>query len=393
MLKVLSVTEFNRYLEGVIDAEVMLKNVEIRGEVSVVSVSGVHAYFNLKDENAQIQCCVFSYSKTYLPKNGERIIARGSADFYVKGGRISFNVEKITLDGIGRLYLQTEELKQKLLKQGIFDSSHKKTVPPYPMNICVVTSKSGAVIRDIITTIRKVNISINITVKDIRVQGEDADKDIVRALLAVDKLDYDAVILARGGGSLEDMINFYKENVVLAVYNMNTPIISAIGHETDYSLCDFAADARAATPTAAAQLIAYDELQLRADILTALKDMRHSIDKKYRQSLNYIVTAVRDISANVGQRIMKSELLLNKKVSDMVLGIRSVLYKNEGEFYKLASKVENKNPMKLMRLGFYKITKDKKNISDVKELRPGDGVFIHGAGAQASAKIIEVKEV
>jgi len=211
------------------------------GEVSGFKFSGPHAYFTLKDKNSQLSCVCFYAAKTYNPKDGESVIIRGELDYYLKGGRLSLKANSIQPVGQGLLFLEFERLKAMLQKEGLFDAEHKKAIPAYPRNVLVVTSKTGAVIRDIVTTVRRKNPVINIVVRDVRVQGEGAGKDIAGVLRRVDLLGYDVIIIARGGGSLEDLAPFYDEELVRAVYAMNTPVISAVGHETDFSLCDFVA--------------------------------------------------------------------------------------------------------------------------------------------------------
>jgi exodeoxyribonuclease VII large subunit len=259
MDKTLSVLQLNTFILRIIEKEGLLHNINVYGEIS--AISGAHAYFTLKDKDAQISCVCFNARKTYVPSaEGESVIIQGSIDYYVKGGKLSLNVNTIQPVGKGLLHIKLEQLKLKLQAEGLFAAEHKKPIPRFAKRVAVVTSVSGAVIRDIITTVRKKNSIIDIDVFDVRVQGDTASSDIIRGLTAVDNLAYDCIILARGGGSLEDLMPFNDERLARVIYALNTPIVSAVGHETDFSISDFVADARAATPTAAAELVAYDAL-------------------------------------------------------------------------------------------------------------------------------------
>ena len=249
----ISVTELNQTIKSVFFDNSFFNNLYVYGEISGYSVRGGHAYFTLKDKESQIAATIWSVARFGLNiKEGDSVILLGGVDYWTKGGKLSFIAKNIIPMGKGLLFLEFEKLKLKLEEEGLFAEEHKKPIPKYPKKILVITSKDGAVIRDINSTIRKYNPVIDIVVKDVRVQGESAAREIVKAREACDKLNYDVIIIARGGGSLEDLAPFYDENLARAVYNMNTPVISAVGHETDFSICDFVADYRAETPTAAA---------------------------------------------------------------------------------------------------------------------------------------------
>ena len=279
----ISVTEINLTIKACMDSPIF-KGLFVFGEVSGFKFSGPHAYFTLKDKDSQISCVCFNAKRTYSPKDGEGVIVKGSIDYYVKGGRLSLQVTDIEPAGMGALALEFEKLKAKLASEGLFDEAHKKPIPQYVKNVLVVTSKTGAVIRDIVTTVRRKNPIINIVVRDVRVQGEGAGHEIAKILPLVDELGYDVIIIARGGGSLEDLAPFYDEELVRAVYAMNTPVVSAIGHETDFSLCDFVADARAATPTAAGELVAFDYYTMIDNLKDAMASLKRNAVRKFEMA-------------------------------------------------------------------------------------------------------------
>ncbi|MEG1985718.1 MAG: exodeoxyribonuclease VII large subunit [Clostridia bacterium] len=392
MLNTLTVTEFNNYIKNIFVAEEMLHNVAILGEISGFRISGAHAYFSLKDKGGILQCSCFQYKKTYVPKEGESVVVVGSPDYYVAGGRFSFIVSKIEAVGIGLLFQKIEELKLKLLSEGIFDESHKKVIPKFSKNIVVVTSKTGAVIRDIFRTIRKKNPLINIVVKDVKVQGEFAVNEITLALNAVDKLGYDCVILARGGGSLEDLMPFYDEAVVRAVYNMETPIISAVGHETDFTLCDFAADARAATPTAAGELVAYDFYQTHLQIVDMVNRMKLSVNKNLETDLHKTKFLTSSVLNGV-ERLYKDNMSRLKMMDmRMFTAVTSVTKNKEFLVEKMINTLDNLNPARILKSGYFKVYKGVNPVLSVKNVNIGDIITVKGIDGKLSAEVNTIVE-
>lgn len=275
-----TVSQVAKFIFDVFEAETYLHNICIYGEVSGYKISQNHAYFTLKDENCQIQCSCFNYRKTYVPKDGETVIIKGSPNFYQKGGRLSFVVDFIEPRGKGDLFLKIEELKLKLKEEGLFEEVYKKSIPAYCKTVGVVTSKTGAVIRDINTTIRRYNKAIDIILYDAKVQGVGAVEEMIDGITALDKLNLDAIIIARGGGSVEDLMPFNDERLARTIFNAVTPIISAVGHETDFTICDFVSDKRAATPTAAAELVAYSQSEQIENLKYTLGLLNKEITRK-----------------------------------------------------------------------------------------------------------------
>jgi len=391
----ISVSELNVFIKSFIDSA-PLKNIEVYGEISGFKTSGAHAYFVLKDQNSQLSAVCFNYSKTYVPKDGESVILRGGVDYYAKGGRLSFQVAEIRPLGMGLLAMQFELLKKKLEAEGLFSAEHKKKIPAYCKNILVVTSKTGAVIRDIVTTARKKNPVVDIVVKDVRVQGERAAAEIARALKAVDKLGYDVIVIARGGGSLEDLAPFYDEQLARTIFLLNTPVVSAVGHETDFSLCDFVADARAATPTAAAELVAYDYFAL----VSSIKKYSELISDRCRAKLRQKVMNVQILGGrlqNLSTKFYsKKQIILletNRKLAEaqkrlferklsrlLTLSAKSteqmsqVFLKNENRARFLISNLDNLSPLKTLKRGYFTVKKDGKTITGVANLAVGDAV-------------------
>lgn len=389
--KLISVTVLNQYIHGVFVAEEMLHGISLCGEVSGLKTSGGHAYFVMKDENAQVQCCCFRYAKTYLPKEGETIVARGSVDYYEKGGRLSFNIDSIRPFGEGLAALRLAQLKQRLLEEGYFDESHKVAVPEFCNNICVLTSASGAVIRDIVTTVRKVNRIVNITVRDIPVQGNSCADAIVRELAVVDKLGFDVIVIARGGGSAEDLMPFNEERVVKAVYACKTPVISAVGHETDFTLCDFVADVRAATPTAAAQLVAYDVSALLARIEEYLYDMYGAVSVKTREAVLSFVSLSNRIAANTLLNCSELGRKLELSSQNMANILQNRITDASSALKTAVTRLSDVNPAHILAKGYFALSKDGVRVTGVGDLAEGDEITLQGGDGTAVASVKEVK--
>lgn len=392
-LKYLSVSEFNLIISNIIRAEEMLYNVTLLGEVSQFKAYGNHSYFTLKDKDSEISCTCFNYNKTYVPKQGESILATGSPNFYAKKGTISFNIERIKPAGIGELYVKLEELKIKLKQEGLFDDKFKVPIPQFPKNICVVTSLNGAVIRDIVTTIRLRNDIINIKVYDVRVQGEGAAKTIIKALKDVDKCNYDVIILARGGGSLEDLMPFNDEELARTIFALNTPIISAVGHETDFSISDFVADKRAATPTAAAEMIAYNVKEWKQLIISKSENMYNNIINNYKRMRLRVNNGINLINTQSMLILNRNYNKTDKLMKSMCEMVGSIYISKEHKLDKLISALDLSSPIKLLRSGYFRVSKDRLPIYSVKQLKQNDNIIIRGADGEVNAKVLDIKEI
>ncbi len=280
-MKPLRVSEINNYIKKIFSQDILLPEVSIVGEISNLSkhyASG-HVYFNLKDENSKIKCVMF---KSYVQatdvelKEGLKVIASGNISIYEKDGIYQLYIKKIQRDGIGELYTAFEELKLKLQKEGLFDPSHKVPIPEYPKKIGIITSLTGAVIKDILRIIKRRFPPVNIVIYPSQVQGEKAIDQIIEGLLYLDSIDdIDTIILARGGGSIDELFIFNNERLARTIYNVHKPIISAVGHETDFTIADFVADLRAATPSEAAELAVKD----MNTVLNDMEELRNHLIK------------------------------------------------------------------------------------------------------------------
>ena len=258
--KTFTVSEINYLINQKLKQDQNFKNILVKGEISNFSTnpSSGHSYFTLKDERSQISAVMFKFMKDrflkFEPEDGMKVIVKGKIEVYEQQGKYQLYATKITEDGIGNLHIAFEQLKKKLEKEGLFDDTVKKAIPKYPKKIGVVTASTGAAIRDIITTIERRYPICEVVIFPTLVQGDQAKNQIVKQIRNAQNYDIDTLIIGRGGGSIEDLWPFNEEIVAREIYNCEIPVISAVGHETDFTISDFVADKRAPTPTAAAEL-------------------------------------------------------------------------------------------------------------------------------------------
>ena len=347
----------------------MLFDLDVIGEVSSYGISGQNAFFTIKDETSLLNCVLFNAYMFPKPNIGDKVIVHGSPKYYVKGGKLNFNAVSIQPFGEGDIYKRFLELKDKLEKEGLFDISHKKPIPAKIDRIGVVTSETGAVIHDIINVVTRRNAAQDIVLFPIKVQGIGADMEIANALNFFSDYDeIDAVIVGRGGGSEEDLLNFNSEIVARAVYNCKKFVLSAVGHETNYTLCDFAADLRAPTPSAAAELLTKDggERKRQLDL------MFDSIYSKTTNKINLQQVTLDYCIEKIDDKI--SELIKAKSI--------------KLEMIKQA--IEKLNPTKILEKGYAKIEKNGKSISGLKDLKADDEIDLYFVDGKAQAKLKKV---
>lgn len=275
MNKVFSVAQINAYIKRIFQSDYALNRIYIKGEVSNCKYhSSGHIYFSLKDDKSQISCVMFANQRIsgldFEMENGQTVIVSGSISVFERNGTYQLYANKISLDGIGRLYVEFEKLKEKLYREGLFDHEKKKPIPQNPKTIGIVTAKTGAAIHDIMSVAKRRNPYIQLVLYPAQVQGDGAAETIVRGIETLDRYGVDTIIIGRGGGSIEDLWAFNEEKVARAIYAAKTPIISGTGHEVDTTIADYAADLRAATPTAACEL-AVPDLRETLDAIDARK--------------------------------------------------------------------------------------------------------------------------
>jgi exodeoxyribonuclease VII large subunit len=296
--RVLSVKDLNRYIRMKMEGDTRLSDVWIRGEISnFTHHSSGHMYFTLKDEGSRIRAIMFATHNQrlpFIPKEGSRVIARGNVSVYERDGQYQFYAVQMQPDGIGSLYLAYEQLKSKLEEEGLFSAERKRPLPRYPKTIGVITSPTGAAVRDIMITIRRRYPQARAILYPVLVQGKGAAPSIVKAIRTMnDMAEADVLIVGRGGGSLEELWAFNEEIVARAIYQSNIPVISAVGHETDFTIADFVADLRAATPTAAAELAVPSSAELRGQLVQRQRQLNQGLQQRLKRSRDRLVSLQR----------------------------------------------------------------------------------------------------
>ncbi|MBQ2713206.1 MAG: exodeoxyribonuclease VII large subunit [Clostridia bacterium] len=387
-IRYITVSQLCGYVKGIFDAEELLHNIWLLGEVSGFTVSNGNAFFTLKDAGGLIGCVYFGIDQSdYRPKNGDLIVARGRPAYYPRGGRLNFQTSEIRPYGQGLLYAERQKLKERLEKEGLFDKKYKKPLPKYALKIGVVTSEKGAVLQDIIRVTKRRNPFVEIILYPVSVQGVKAVQEICEGIRAMDAVSPDIIIVARGGGSDEDLSPFYEEKVVRAVFEAKTPVISAVGHETDYTFCDFAADERASTPSVAAELAVFDYQELcnllKSTHLLALSRIRSKMQTataRYRQANSAIVHGA---MRNYNDKKRRVERALTK----IRFSAEAKLTAYKTRCAKAIELLQSAKPTRWLQRGYAYVTQNGKRIKGAAALRVGDTVKLTFSDASVIAKI------
>ena len=389
-----SVSDLNLYIKEKIAGDEALNAVVVKGEISNFKAHYTgHFYFTLKDDKSLIKCIMFkSYAEriNFRPKDGMKVIVFGGVSVFERDGIYQIYVKAMMEQGVGDLYAAYEKLKGDLEKEGLFDESHKKKIPLKPKIIGVLSSSTGAVIRDIINVSTRRNPNCYIRLLPVPVQGPGAAKEIVKGIETMNEKDLaDVIILARGGGSLEDLWPFNEEIVARAIYNSEIPIISAVGHETDFTIADFVADLRAPTPSAAAELANPDIYELKNKINTLNERARLSLKKKlelmkmkYQSLMNSKVFT--DPIQNMQNNYLRIDGFIKRLENSIVLKQKG----GQKDFKSMALKLDALSPLKTMVRGFSIIEKDGKIIKSSKNLEKDDEVNIKLIDGNKQAKIM-----
>ena len=377
--RIISVSQLNYYVKSLLDNDAHLSSVFVTGEISNLTdhYRSGHIYFSLKDNNCVIKAVMFAGNARNLkfkPQEGMKIIARGRVSLYEPSGNYQFYVEDMQPDGIGELTIAFEQLKKKLSEKGIFDQSHKKPIPKFPQTIGVITSPTGAAIQDIKNILSRRFPSADIVLCPVLVQGESASAQLVNAVNIFNEYDCaDVIIIGRGGGSIEDLWAFNSEELAYAIYASNIPVISAVGHETDFTICDFVSDLRAPTPSAAAELAVPDKEELIAyynsqkQYLTSILDNKISkanrVLSEYKLVLNENSPEKQIAKYNENISLFRNRLesLMNEKLNTAF----EKIHKNGG-------KLEALNPVSVLQRGYSVAEKDGIIVSSVNDVKTDD---------------------
>ena len=389
----ITVSDLNRYIKDKIADDEYLNNILIKGEISNFKnhYTG-HMYFTLKDEKSLIKCIMFkSYATklTFMPKDGMKVMILGGVSVFERDGVYQIYVRAMEEDGLGDLYTKYQELKEKLEKQGLFDEEHKMKIPQMPKVIGVLTSQTGPVIRAIINLSTKRNTNVNIRLLPVPVQGEGAAEKIAYGIEYMNRNKLaDVLILARGGGSLEDLWPFNEEIVAHSIYNSEIPIISAVGHETDFTIADFVADLRAPTPSAAAELAVPDIYEVKRKIDTYQDRLRSSLIKKVElMKLRYEKCMASSAFREPLRKINDNYLKIDTYIKHLEGLIKTKQEKVKTKYIKQVAKLDALSPLKTLYRGYSITEKDGKIIKSKEELGTGDCVEIRFADGRKQAEI------
>ena len=390
----ISVTELNSYIKNKIADDEYLNNVLIKGEISNFKnhYTG-HMYFTLKDENSLIKCVMFkTYAQKlgFMPKDGMKVFVLGGVSVFERDGVYQIYVKVMQEDGVGILYKKYEELKQRLEEEGYFDEEHKKRIPQMPKIIGVLTSQTGSVIRDIINVSTRRNPNVNIRLFPVPVQGEGAAEKIAEGIKFMNENKLaDVLILARGGGSLEDLWPFNEEIVAHAIYNSEIPIISAVGHETDFSISDFVADLRAPTPSAAAELAVPDIYEVKQKINTYQNRLRLTLIKKVEiMKLRYEKCMSSRVFKEPLRNINDNYLKIDVYIKKLENSIKTKQKEEKTKYIELISKLDTLSPLKTLTRGYSLVEENDKIIKSAKDVKTGDKINIRFVDGTKQAEIL-----
>ena len=389
----ITVTDLNKYIKDKITDDEYLNNILVKGEISNFKnhYTG-HMYFTLKDENSLIKCIMFkSYAQklNFIPKDGMNVIVLGGVSVFERDGIYQIYVKVMEEDGLGKLYKKYEKLKNDLQEQGLFDESHKKSIPLMPKTIGVLTSQTGSVIKDIINVSTRRNPNVYIKLLPVPVQGEGAAEKIADGIYYMNKNKLaDVLIIARGGGSLEDLWPFNEEIVAHSIYNSEIPVISAVGHETDFTIADFVADLRAPTPSAAAELAVPDVYEIKQKIYLYQNRLRLALKKKLEiMKLRYEKCMTSSAFKEPTRRINENYLKIDSYIKRFEIAISQKKEKEKAKYIKLVSKLDTLSPLKTLTRGYSIVQKDGKAIKNKDELQLGDKISLRFINGTRNAEI------
>ena len=396
---VLSITQINEYIRSKMDADPLLTEVAVRGEISNYKLypSG-HHYFTLKDEGGALKCVMFkgnAYRLRFRPENGMKVIAMGKISVYPRDGAYQLYCSAMAMDGVGDLYAAFEQLKAKLAAQGLFDPAHKKALPKYPGIIGIVTSSAGAAVHDMLRILRKRYPLSQVRLLPVRVQGVEAPPEIAAAIRYANHYNLcDLLIVGRGGGSIEDLWAFNDERVAYAIYESRIPVISAVGHEPDVTISDYVADLRAATPSNAAELAVPDQDALRQNLDAVSSAMATALSrqvKSCRQHLKVLASsgALLSPTGYLDQKRNNIALLKSRLLSAQIHGVE----RKKRRYVEMTAKLDAMSPLKVLTRGYAMAqTSEGAVIRSVKQVNNGDSITVSLSDGRITATVTDGKE-
>jgi len=381
-IKTLSVSGLNSYIKKTMDNDFILNNSRVKGEISNLKLHGSgHMYFSLKDAYSKLNCVMFRGSVSNLkmiPENGMNVVVKGRVSVYEKEGSYQLYCDSMELEGMGELFIAFEKLKGKLESEGMFLESHKRELPKYVKKIGVVTSPTGAAIQDIINVAKRRNNGVDILIYPARVQGINASSELIKGIKYMNKTDVDVIILSRGGGSIEELWAFNDEKLAYTVFNSEIPVITGVGHETDFTIVDFVSDRRASTPSQACEIAVFDTSEVNSRISYIRNSLDKIIIKKLADSRNRIdLLRGRIEFSNPKVRIVNEYAKVDDFRSLLERSIKLRVSKEKDRLGTLNALLLANSPLKVLNKGYSIIEDENKNvISTVDELRKNGVVCI-----------------
>ena len=393
--KILTVSQLNFYVKSVLDSDPRLNYVFLCGEISNLTdhYRSGHIYLSLKDNKSVIRAVMFAGNARNLkfkPMEGMKVICRGRVTLYEATGQYQYYIEDMQPDGIGALYQAYEQLKEKLQSKGLFDESHKKPIPYCPKTIGVITSPTGAAVQDIKNILTRRFPSVNIILCPVLVQGDNAAPQLVDAVNKLNEYDLcDTIIIGRGGGSIEDLWAFNDENLAYAIYNSHIPVISAVGHETDFTICDFVSDLRAPTPSAGAELAVPDRNEILQNLDAQRQYLSSLMDKKLIENNNIISEmSTKLLSLSPDDKIAKLYNDLDFLSQKYENNSNRIFQNTTNKIELLATKLESLNPVSTLKRGYSVVTNNDKTVTSVKDVKNGDTLAINVTDGKIISKVI-----
>lgn len=393
--KILTVSQLNFYVKSVLDSDPRLNYVFLCGEISNLTdhYRSGHIYLSLKDNKSVIRAVMFAGNARNLkfkPMEGMKVICRGRVTLYEATGQYQYYIEDMQPDGIGALYQAYEQLKEKLQSKGLFDQSHKKPIPYCPKTIGVITSPTGAAVQDIKNILTRRFPSVNIILCPVLVQGDNAVPQLIDAVNKLNEYDLcDTIIIGRGGGSIEDLWAFNDENLAYAIYNSHIPVISAVGHETDFTICDFVSDLRAPTPSAGAELAVPDRNEILQNLDAQRQYLSSLMDKKLIENNNVVSElTTKLLSLSPDDKIAKLYNDLDFLSQKYENNSNRIFQNTANKIELLATKLESLNPVSTLKRGYSVVTNNDKTVTSVKDVKNGDTLAINVTDGKIISKVI-----
>lgn len=393
--KVYTVSALNNYIRDLIDGDISLREIFIVGEISNFKAhSSGHMYMTLKDDKSAVKAVMFKSNASrlkFMPTNGMSVIVFGSISVFTRDGQYQLYIQNMQPDGVGSLTIAFEQLKEKLMKEGLFDASHKKELPKYPMTVGVVTSETAAAFEDIKNVLKRRWPMATVLLSPTKVQGEAAVPEIVNAITALDvSKKADVIILARGGGSIEDLWCFNDERVARAVYSCKTPLITGVGHEIDYTIADFVADYRAPTPSAAAEVCVPDIRKELSDISRMRLQIQRIVTEKlsaYKDNLLFVTS--KNVMKSPMAFIDERRLVLDGYSDKMNSAVSQTFAGEKSRFEIAVRSLDAFSPLKVLGRGYSIAEKDGKVLKSIKDISVSDEIALRLSDGQVTCKVTE----